>query len=70
MTILAKLVDRGLISVSDAIDVLDDCLLQLEEWQSSFPGDSQQGFEFARDLLSGSLDSYRAMLRTPPGSIP
>jgi hypothetical protein len=51
VTLLAKLVDRGLISAADAIDVLDDALAQLEEWQGGyvklFP-EYQQAFEFAR----------------------
>jgi hypothetical protein len=52
---LAKLVDKGLISVDDAIAVLDDSLQQLEEWQSSFPEHHRRTFEFARDFLSGQI---------------
>jgi hypothetical protein len=63
VTILAKLVDRRIISVADAVDVLDDVLLQLEEWQASFPPEYRLAVESARDFLSKSLDGYRAMLK-------
>jgi hypothetical protein len=69
LTILAKLVDRGIISAEDAASLLDDALLQLEEWQNLLP-QLQQGFEFARVLLSDSLDIYRAMSKTQPDSSP
>jgi len=66
VTLLAKLVDKGIISAADASDLLDDALLQLEEWQGGyqqlFP-EYQQSFEFARDFLSKSLGNYRAMLK-------
>jgi len=65
LTTLAKLVDRGVISPADATDVLDDVLLQLEQWRGAFP-DHQQSFELAREYVSQSLDGYRAMLKTPP----
>jgi hypothetical protein len=65
VTLLAKLVDRGLVSPDDAADVLDDCLLQLEEWQAAFP-EYQRAFEIARDFLSKSLDGYRAMPKRQP----
>jgi hypothetical protein len=64
---LAKLVDRGVISADDAADILDDALLQLEEWQASFQ-QLQNGFELARDLLSRSLNGYRAMPKTQSDS--
>ena len=60
LTLLAKLVDRGIISANDAADLLDDVLLQLEEWQSLFPT-HQWYFESARKYLSKSLDGYRAI---------
>jgi hypothetical protein len=63
VTILAKLVDKGIISSADAVDVLDDALLQLEEWQSSAPPEYLRGFEGARDFLSRSLDAYRTILK-------
>jgi hypothetical protein len=69
LTILAKLVDRQIISPADAADLLDDVLLQLEEMQASFPEDGT-AFEFARDLLSTSQDNYRAMLRAQNDSSP
>jgi hypothetical protein len=59
-TVLAKLVDRGIISAADAADVLDDALLQLETWQGLFPG-RQKCFEGARDFLSKSLAGYRSI---------
>jgi hypothetical protein len=65
VTLLAKLVDRNVISVEDAIEVLDEVLLQLEEWQSSFP--DRESFEGARDFLSISLDGYRTMLKERRG---
>lgn len=64
LTTLAKLVDKGVISPEDAADVLDDVLLQLEEWQGLFP-DHQQSFELAREYVSKSLDGYRAMPKKP-----
>ena len=63
LTTLAKLVDKGIISPADAVDVLDDVLLQLEQWQGAFP-DHHQSFELAREYVSKSLDGYRAMLKT------
>ena len=65
LTTLAKLVDKGIISPADAVDVLDDVLLQLEQWQGAFP-DHHQSFELAREYVSKSLDGYRAMLKTQP----
>lgn len=65
--LLAKLVDKGLISVEDAIDVLDGVLLQLEEWQSWFP-EHREAFENARDFFSRSLEGYRTMLKGQSGS--
>jgi hypothetical protein len=68
VTMLAKLVDKGIITPADAVDLLDDALLQLEEWQGGYVRlvpQYQQGFEFARDFLSKSLDNYRAMLKKP-----
>jgi hypothetical protein len=64
LTLLAKLVDRGIILPADAADVLDQVLLELEEWQASFP-EYQQGFELAREHLSQVIDAYRAMPRRP-----
>ena len=65
LTTLAKLVDKGIILPGDAADVLDDVLLQLEQWQGAFP-DHHQSFELAREYVSKSLDGYRAMLKTQP----
>jgi hypothetical protein len=62
--LLAKLVDREVISPGDALDVLDDVLLQLEEWQALFPELSAY-FESARKFLSESIAGYRAMPRRP-----
>lgn len=59
--LLAKLVDKGTISAAEAIDVIDDVLLQFEEWQALFP-EQLPYFESARKFLSESLDGYRAML--------
>ena len=68
VTLLAKLVDRGLISADEAIEVLDDALGQLEEWPGGyvklFP-EYQQSFEFARDFLSSSINAYRAIPKKP-----
>jgi hypothetical protein len=63
--LLAKLVDTGVISPADAIEVLDDVLLQFEEWQALFP-DALPSFESARKFLSESLAGYQAMLKGPP----
>lgn len=64
-TILAKLVDRGVISVEDATDVLDETLLELEELQSLFPEHHRQIFEFARDYLSRQLAGYGTIRKEP-----
>jgi len=64
LTLLAKLVDKGIISPADAADVLDEVLLELEEWQISFP--QQQNFEIARADLSKLIDGYRAMSKRQP----
>lgn len=63
--LLAKLVDNEIITPDDAIDVLDDVLLDLEDWQALFP-DLVSYFESARKFLSESLDGYRTMLQKPP----
>jgi hypothetical protein len=65
VTLLTKLVDKRLISPADAIDLLDDVLLQLEEHQARFP-DHQPYFASARVAVSESLDVYRAMLKAQP----
>ena len=57
---LAKLVTKKIISPSDAADVLDDVLLELEEWQALFP-EHRAGFEVARAHLSEVIDGYRGM---------
>ncbi|HVC53508.1 MAG TPA: hypothetical protein VND87_15930 [Stellaceae bacterium] len=62
--LLAKLVDKEIISPADALDVLDDVLLQLEEWQKLFPQFSAY-FESARKFLSESMAGYQAMLKKP-----
>jgi len=64
LLLLAKLVDRKVIAPSDAADVLDSVLLELEEWQASFP-EHEQGFELARQHLSAVIAGYRAMSQTP-----
>jgi hypothetical protein len=63
--LLAKLVDKGIMSPADALDVIDDVLLQFEEWQSLFP---EQGpyFESARKFLEESITGYQAMLKKQP----
>ena len=57
---LTKLVDRKIISPIDAADVLNDVLLQLEEWQSLFP-QHRASFEVARAHLSEVIDGYQGM---------
>ena len=64
LTLLAKLVDKRIISLADAADVLDEVPLELEEWQTSFP--QQQNFEIARAYLSKLIDGYRAMSKRQP----
>jgi hypothetical protein len=65
LLLLAKLVDKEIISPTVAADVLDDVLLELEEWQTLFP-DLQTGFEFAREHLSTVIGNYRAMPQKRP----
>jgi hypothetical protein len=60
----AKLLDKGIISVADAEDVLDAALLMLERWQSVFP-EHRPGFEVARMHLSELLDGFRAKMKKP-----
>lgn len=66
-TILSKLVDRGVISCDDAISVLDETLLQIEEWQSLFPEQHRQIFEFARDYFSRQIAGYETIRKEPHG---
>jgi hypothetical protein len=58
---LAKLVDKGLISVADGIDVLDAALIQLEEWQSLFPAHHRRAFELARGYLEVQLAAFETI---------
>ena len=60
--LLAKLVDKGIMSPAD---VIDDVLLQFEEWQSLFP-EQNPYFESARKFLEESIAGYQAMLKTRP----
>jgi hypothetical protein len=64
-SILALLVDRGVVSHDDAIDLIDDALMQLEEFQNSFP-EYRAAFQSARGFLTRSLDGYRANRPTRP----
>lgn len=66
LTLMSKLVDKGVISVEDAIDVLDDALFQMEKWQSYYPEHERQYFELARSFLSAKLDAYRTIQKKPP----
>ena len=65
-SILALLVDRGIVLHADAVQLLDDALLQLEEFQSSFP-EYEREFQSAREFLTKSLDGYRANSPTRRG---
>jgi hypothetical protein len=65
VALLTKLVENRIISPADAADLLDEALLQLEEWQASFPERHQAYFESARDFLSKSVDGYRATMKKP-----
>jgi hypothetical protein len=62
--LLVKLTEKGLITPADAADLLDEALLQLEQWQSHFP-EYQAGYEVARQHLSELIGAYRAMSQTP-----
>jgi hypothetical protein len=64
--LMAKLVDRGVISSADAASVSDDALLQLEEFQSGFP-EYQAAFEEARVFLEKLVRDYRTNLPRPLG---
>jgi hypothetical protein len=64
--LVAKLLDKGVISVADAEDLLDAALLMLERWQSVFP-EHQPGFEVARKHVSELLDGFRAKMKKPRG---
>jgi hypothetical protein len=58
VSLLTKLMEKGVISPADVADVLDDALLRLEEWQANFP-DHQPYFEIARATLSELVDAVR-----------
>ena len=58
ISLLTKLIERGVISPADAAEILDDALLRLEEWQAKFP-DHQPYFEIARATLSEFVDAVR-----------
>lgn len=62
--LFAKLVDKGVISSADALEVLDEVLLQFEEWQELFPA-SRPHFESARKYLSELITGYQAKLKKP-----
>ena len=55
--LVAKLVDRGIISASDAVSVLDESVLQLDEYESSFP-EYQKTVADARRFLIILLKEY------------
>jgi hypothetical protein len=56
--LIAKLVNRGVLSPSDVSDAADAALLQMEEWQGMFP-ERQDDFELARALLDKLVEDYR-----------
>jgi hypothetical protein len=69
ISLLATLVSRGVISRSDAAEILDDSLLHLEEWQTAFPA-HQKAFEGARQFLSSFLRGFESNPEIPPASSP
>jgi hypothetical protein len=69
VSLLAKLVERHLISPDDAADLIDEALLKLEEWQGHFP-DHQPYFQTARDYLSECVAAYRSTPKKPPDQSP
>jgi hypothetical protein len=58
--LLTKMVESGIISASDAADVVDHALLSLESWQGGFPY-YQRHFESARDFLAKYLAAFRSI---------
>jgi hypothetical protein len=58
ISLVTKLLEKGIISPADASDLLDDALLRLEEWQARFP-EHQPYFEIARATLSEFVDAVR-----------
>ena len=55
--LMAKLVDRGIMSAADAVSLLDEAILQLDEYESSFP-EYQKSVEDARRFLTILLKEY------------
>jgi polyhydroxyalkanoate synthesis regulator phasin len=55
--LLAALVGKGVISAQDAAEMIDDALLKLETYQSSFP-ENEAAFSEARSFLDGLLQDY------------
>jgi hypothetical protein len=64
ISLLTKLLQKGIISPAEAADLLDDALLRLEEWQAKFP-DHQPYFEIARATLSEFVDAVRPTTKKP-----
>lgn len=60
--LMAKLVDKGIMSPAEAIDVIDDALSAFEEWQSGFPASERAYFESARKYLEELIAGYQTML--------
>jgi len=63
--ILCKLVQKNIISSAEACEMLEDCLLKLEEWQATYP-EVRPSFEGARDFLASLVDAARSRMRIPP----
>jgi polyhydroxyalkanoate synthesis regulator phasin len=68
-SLLSKLVGKGLLSTREAIDLVDESLHQLEEFQSSFP-EHEKAFESARQFLEKAVTGLEAIEKTPPAPSP
>jgi hypothetical protein len=66
-SLLRKLISNGILTEQDATEVCDEALLQLEQFQSSFP-QNRQSFERAREFLSEAVRAFQAKGETPPGT--
>ena len=66
LILLAKLVEKAVISPRDAAEVLETVRVTLEGYQLSFPVEYHPAFDDLCDHLSELITSYRAMRRRQP----
>jgi hypothetical protein len=67
--LLTTLVGKGIITRDDALELLDEALLMLEQQQSAFP-EHATAFESARAFLAKALAGLPATTPSPPWRTP